>query len=98
MTTLFHLEESLQIKKDLSKAPKQIIKSYLIWCKLVEEHGLAIFKKFKGYHDEKLYGVWNAYRSSRLNKKWRVIYKVSAFDEITIVRVEKVTPHDYRRK
>ena len=53
-------------------------------------------KLIKGFHDESLSGDWKGYRSSRLNIQYRVIYQINK-DEI-YVNVEKVTPHDYRRK
>lgn len=68
------ISESKKSQKDLDKAPVEIVKSYEVWARLVEEHGLAILREFKGYHDEKLRGEWAGYRSSRLNKSWRVIY------------------------
>jgi addiction module RelE/StbE family toxin len=50
----------------------------------------------KGFSDETLKGEWSGYRSSRLNKHYRVIYQIKA-DEV-YVQVKKITPHDYRRK
>ncbi|MDZ4677628.1 MAG: type II toxin-antitoxin system mRNA interferase toxin, RelE/StbE family [Oligoflexia bacterium] len=84
-------------EKELAKAPKEIVKSYEIWARLVEEHGVAILRNFRGYHDEKLKQEWEGYRSSRLNLKWRVIYKVSQGGSLEVVNVVRVTPHDYRR-
>lgn len=66
--------------------------------RLIEEHGLQILRKFKGYHDEKLAGNLKGYRSSRLNKQWRVIYSVDNAGAYKIVEVSKMTPHDYRSK
>ena len=36
------------------------------------------------------------FRSPRLNEQWRVIY--SAETDVMIVRVVRVTAHDYRRR
>jgi addiction module RelE/StbE family toxin len=49
----------------------------------------------RGFRDEALTGRWKGYRSSRLNEQWRVIYQVRA--DVLLVRVVRVTPHDYRR-
>lgn len=49
----------------------------------------------KGFHDEVLRGEWQGYRSSRLNLKYRVIYRLLAPQ--TVFQVVQVTPHDYRR-
>lgn len=92
------INESKQAHKDLDKAPKEILRSYEIWVRMIENHGTAVLRKFPGYHDEMLRGEWQGYRSSRLNLKWRVIYQVSQSGEIEVVSVVRVTAHDYRRK
>jgi len=90
--------ESKKARKDLGRAPRDVVRQYEIWARLVEEHGLVILKDFKGYHDEKLSGEWMGHRSSRLNRKWRVIYQVDRTGKLEVVEVTRVTPHDYRRK
>jgi addiction module RelE/StbE family toxin len=95
---LIIIEESKEALKSLDKAPREIVFAYEVWARLVEEHGIHKLRKFKGYHDEKLINKWEGYRSSRLNRKWRVIYKVNHSQELTIIRVERVTLHDYRRR
>lgn len=91
------IKESKKAQKDLDKAPKEILRSYETWARLIENHGAAVLRKFSGYHDETLKGEWQGFRSSRLNLKWRVIYQVSCNDEIEIVSVCRLTAHDYRR-
>ena len=90
--------ESKAAQKELAKAPKEILVSYEIWARLVEEHGTSILREFKGYHDEKLHGQWSKFRSSRLNLKWRVIYQVDRGGKVEVVNVSRITPHDYRSK
>lgn len=92
------ISESKQALKDLDKAPKEILRSYETWARMIESHGTAVLRKFPGYHDEVLRGEWQGYRSSRLNLKWRVIYQVNHSGELEIVSVVRVTAHDYRRK
>lgn len=92
------IKESKRAEKELDKAPKEIKISYEVWARLIEEHGVWILRDFKGYHDESLKGAWHGYRSSRLNKQWRVIYSLDSNEDIQVVEVERVTPHDYRRK
>lgn len=89
--------ESKQAQKDLDKAPKEILRSYEIWARLIEEHGIGALRAFKGYRDEALKGEWQGHRSSRLNLKWRVIYSINRNGQIEIVNVMRITPHDYRR-
>jgi addiction module RelE/StbE family toxin len=50
----------------------------------------------KGFNDESLRGEWKGYRSSRLGKQFRVIYRIDK--EQIIVQVINVTAHDYRKK
>ena len=83
--------ESKSAQKELAKAPKEILVSYEIWARLVEEHGTSILREFKGYQ-------WAKFRSSRLNLKWRVIYQVDRGGKIEVVNVSRITPHDYRSK
>jgi addiction module RelE/StbE family toxin len=58
--------------------------------------GPAGLRLIKGFHDERLYGEWEGYRSSRLNAQYRVIYKVE--ERRILVVVMDVTAHDYRRQ
>lgn len=92
------ITESKQAQKGLDKAPKEILRSYETWARMIETHGTGVLRKFPGYHDEMLRGEWQGYRSSRLNFKWRVIYQVNHSGEIEIVNVARITAHDYRRK
>ena len=91
------INESKKAQKDLDKAPKEILRSYETWARLIESHGTSVLRKFSGYHDEMLKGEWQGFRSSRLNLKWRVIYQVNQNGEIEIVSVARITAHDYRR-
>lgn len=90
--------ESGKAQKDLNRTPSEVLRAYEIWARLIEEHGAGVLTVFKGYRDEKLRGEWIGYRSSRLNRKWRVIYTSNRQGQIEVVRVERVVPHEYRRK
>ena len=93
--------ESKDAQKTLKILPLNILRSYEIWARLVEEHGSQILRQFKGYHNEKLAGDLRGLNSSRLNNKWRVIYrlnKTGLSEVLELVEVCKITPHDYRRK
>jgi addiction module RelE/StbE family toxin len=57
--------------------------------------GPSGLRGIKGFRDEALSGDWKGCRSSKLNEQWRVIYQVVA--DALLVRVIRVTPHDYRR-
>jgi len=71
-------------------------KKYEKWKDIVAISGPQGLILIKGFSDEGLKGEWNGYRSSRLNKQYRVTYQTN-MDEV-FVQVEKITPHDYRRK
>jgi len=97
-TRHIEIQESAQVRKALKKVPKQVAVAYEIWANLVETHGVVALGKFPGYHDESLRGDWKHYRSSRLNRQWRIIYSLEKNESIDIISVERLTPHDYRKK
>ena len=76
-------------------APKRVQKAYELWKTHVVHNGPEVLRTLPGYHDEALSGAWQGWRASRLNRQYRVIYSVER-DEL-FVRVERITPHDYRR-
>jgi len=85
--------EKKNLSKQLKKAPLSVLKHYELWKRIVELEGLQGLKAIKGYHDEALKGKWKGYRSSRLDRKWRVIY--AAEKETFSVYVVEVNPHEY---
>ena len=87
-----------KVEKQLKKIPQAIVIRLLRWIRTVEEFGLNEARKIKGYHDESLKGLTTGQRSVRLGIKWRAIYTLSKTGELNIVKVEEVTPHDYRTK
>jgi len=90
------VEEHRDVDKELSgSVPLDILKRYEKWKDIASLSGPQGLRAIKGFHDEALAGKWKGYRSSRLNEQWRVIYKIVA--DALLVRVVRVTPHDYRR-
>ncbi len=83
------------VHKQLKKVPKTIIKRLQRWVIYVETMGLAKTRKIPGLHDEPLKGKWKGYRSVRLNKSWRVIYRHKRNGDLHIAIVEEVTNHEY---
>ena len=90
---MYTVLEHKDIAKALKKVPVEIRKSYLAWKRIVELEGPQGLRLIKGFHDEDLKGDWTGFRSSRLNKQWRVIYKINK-DELVIYVVE-INPHTY---
>ena len=93
---MWNIHEHQQLTKIICKLPVEIIKRYEKWKDIVRLSGPAGLKLIKGFHDEQLQGVWQGYRSSRLNLQYRVIYQISA--QYILVRVLNISAHDYRRK
>ena len=90
---MYTVLEHKNIAKTLKKTPSEIRKSYLAWKRIVEFEGPKGLRLIKGFHDEGLKGEWAGFRSSRLNRQWRVIYKIDK-DELTVYVVE-INPHTY---
>ena len=93
---MWTIYEHKKATKQLRKIPDDILIRYEKWKDIVSISGPEGLKLIKGFHDEALSGEWDGYRSSRLNRQYRVIYEIKN-DEL-YVRVFRVTPHDYRRK
>ena len=94
--SMWKIYEHKRVEKQLRSCPTEVQKRYEKWKDVVAISGSQGLLLIKGFSDEALKGEWNGYRSSRLNKQYRVIYLIKA-DEV-YVQVEQVTPHDYRRK
>ncbi len=94
---MWRIEEHRIVDKQLSsgRVPIEILKRYEKWKDIAMLTGPMGLRAVKGFRDETLSGDWKGYRSSRLNEQWRVIYSVVA--DVLLVRVVRVTPHDYRR-
>ena len=79
--------------KQLANAPKYIQEKVTSWIFLTEVDGLWEVMKSRGYHDEPLQGARSGQRSIRLNRSYRLIYRV-IIDRIHIELLE-VHKHDY---
>ena len=94
---MWRIEEHRTVDKELSsgRVPVEILKRYEKWKDIVMLSGPIGLRAIKGLRDEALSGEWKGFRSSRLNEQWRVIYSVVV--DAFLVRVVRVTPHDYRK-
>lgn len=90
---MYTVLEHKELLKVLRKAPVEIRKNYLAWKRIVELEGPQGLRLIKGFHDEGLKGEWVGFRSSRLNRQWRVIYRVER--ETLAVYVVEINPHTY---
>ena len=92
---MWQVYEHRNVDKQLCSLQADVLKRYEKWKDIVFISGPAGLKLIRGFRDEALRGKWKGHRSSRLNKQYRVIYKVE--NEKILVKVMSVTPHDYRR-
>lgn len=90
---MWEVYEKKIIQKDIKKIPHEVLLRYEAWKRIVELSGPQGLKLIKGFNDEALKGQWKGFRSSRLNIKWRLIYKVEK--EVLEVYVIEITPHKY---
>lgn len=93
---MWDILEHKRVDKALASAPLEVQQRYEKWKDIVRISGPQGLKVIKGFHDEALSGNWKGFRSSRLNLQYRVIYQVHKAE--VLVQVERVSPHDYRRK
>jgi len=79
----------------LKVAPQQVRRKYEVWRNLIEISGpLAVrVNNVPSFRDHTLVGNWSGFRSSYLNRQYRVIYSID--EGCAHIRVEKVGPHDY---
>ena len=92
---MWRIEEHRRVDKQLSAAPREILKRYEKWKDIAMLSGPPGLRLIRGFNDEALSGKWNAHRSSRLGLQWRVIYLTVSDQQL--FQVMTVTPHDYRR-
>ena len=93
---MWEILEHKRVEKALASAPIEVQKRYEKWKDIVKISGPRGLRLIKGFRDEALTGRWKGFRSSRLNIRYRVIYKV--IKNQVLVDVERATPHDYRRR
>ncbi len=88
---MWKIYEHKQVEKQLKSCPIEAQKKYEKWKDIVGISGSLGLILIKGFSDEALKGEWNGYRSSRLNRQYRVIYQTN-MDEV-FVQVEKMATH-----
>jgi addiction module RelE/StbE family toxin len=88
--------EHRRLRKRLRNIPTEVLKRYQKWKDIVAISGPQGLRLIKGFYDEPLRGEWRGHRSSRLGRRYRVIYKVVS--DAVLVKVIDVTAHDYRKR
>lgn len=92
---MWQIYEKKSLIKTINKIPSYVLKHYEVWKQIVELEGPSGLFLIKGFHDEALKRQWQSYRSSRLTRGWRVIYKVE--DKQLEIYVIDLNHHDYRK-
>ena len=94
---MWRIEEHRRVDKQLSgKVSQEVPKRYEKWKDIVSVSGPQGLRLVRGFRDEALFGKWKGHRSSRLNRQYRVIYRLES--DRVLVEVVNVSAHDYRRK
>jgi addiction module RelE/StbE family toxin len=88
--------EHRRVARQIKSIPTDILKRYEKWKDIINVSGPDGLRLIKGFHDGSLRREWKGFRSSRLGRQFRVIYKVER-DQV-LVRVVNVNAHDYRKK
>ncbi len=93
---MWKILEHRSIDRKIKKSPKDVQEKYEKWLDIIYQSGPTGLRLIRGFNDEALQGEWKGFRSSRLSKQYRVIYKVKKKE--IVVSVIDVTAHDYRKK
>jgi addiction module RelE/StbE family toxin len=93
---MWRLEEHRRVDRQLSAAPREVLKRYEKWKDIAAISGPPGLRAIKGFRDESLSGEWQGHRSSRLGLQWRVIYRI--LSDVLSIQIVELTAHDYRRK
>ena len=88
-----NVSSTKRFEKELKKVPEFIRKKVIFWIFLVETNGLAEVAKSPGFHDEPLKGERKGQRSVRMNKAYRLIYRV--IEDRVHIELLEVHKHEY---
>jgi addiction module RelE/StbE family toxin len=86
---------SKNAQKDLKKTPKYILVMFDLWVEIIETDGYLAMQMIPGYRDHSLKGKLQGFRSSSLNKSWRIIYLKNEITKVLTVEVLEINNHDY---
>jgi len=92
-TILEHRRATRELARSV---PQDVLKRYEKWKDIARISGPKGLRLIKGFHDEALSGQWQGFRSSRLNRQWRVIYRIRK--DVLQIHVVEVNAHDYSKK
>jgi len=82
--------ETRSLAKQIQRAPREIQEKYIVWRNRVRRLGPQLHG---GFRVHALQGDRKGQKSARLNRQWRVIFKV--LEDQLIVEALELTPHKY---
>lgn len=90
-------DKVITLFKNPKKVPWEVLDILQAWAEQVERYGLPEVRKVRRYHDHPLIGKRLGQRAISLSYQWRAIYTENKHGDAVIVKIEEVTPHDYRK-
>jgi len=93
---MWEVYEHRSLAQKLHRVPVEVLKRYEKWKDIVVISGPEGVRLIKGFHDEALRGQRKGFRSCRLGKQYRLIYRVE--NRRLYVKAMDITPHDFGRK
>ena len=82
-----------RFEKQLKRLPDPILRKIQFWVRMVEKFGLIDVRKQPGFHDEPLKGKWKGFRSVRINKAYRLIYR--ELNKHIVVELMEINKYEY---
>jgi mRNA-degrading endonuclease YafQ of YafQ-DinJ toxin-antitoxin module len=82
--------ESRAVTRQVRRAPREIQAKYVVWRNRVQFSGPYLTG---GFRVHSMLGNRKGQMSARLNRQWRVIFKV--FEGELIIEALELTPHKY---
>lgn len=86
------------MESDIKRLPKRIYELFFIWVDFIEKDGWEHTKYLRVYRDHPLKGSWKGFRSASLKWSYRIIYQHQRDGKINIIRIERISKHDYKKK
>ena len=92
----WQVTENRPLQKKLAKSksglPRSVVEKYDVWKAIVRNEGIQKIKEDNSYHHEHLKGRHKGLCSSRLTKKYRVVYEMN--EPARKIYVKDVGTHD----
>lgn len=82
-------------RRELGRVPHHISRKLWGWVKSVKRDGLEAASMLPGYHDEPLKGKWSGFRSIRLSRNYRALYRLLKKNGATAILIAEVNRHEY---